>query len=344
MKKNLFKNIVIIAVLGFIFVSCSKKTFNSFNFAFYNVENLFDTIDDPAINDSSFLPSSKVAWNSKRYNHKLENLALVISAIDSGSFPAVFGLSEVENYSVVEDLVNYQKIKKAKYKILHQDSPDERGIDVAMLYNSRKYKPLETKYLKLTFPEDENNSTRDILYSKGLVFGKDTIHIFINHWVSRWGGQEKTEPYRKFTGTFLRNTVDSILHVNPQAKILIAGDLNDNPTDASVAENLNAKLPVLPYVEKTLYNLSAMQFSEGKGTLYYKSWDMFDQIIVSTALLNAENGLKTTSSDQIIFKKEWLLYQPKEGEARPSRTASGNNYFGGFSDHLPVLLQMEFQK
>lgn len=342
--KKLFKISLTVAIVGLLFGSCSKPTFTTFSFAFYNVENLFDTIDDPAINDSSFLPTSQVAWNSKRYAHKLENLALVVSSIDSAHFPTVFGLSEVENIGVLQDLVKNPMLIKANYEILHKDSPDERGIDVAMLYDPANYKPLKTQYLRLTFPEEPDNKTRDILYSKGLVAGKDTIHIFVNHWVSRWGGQEETEPLRMFTGTFIRNVVDSIFNLNPNANILIAGDLNDNPTDPSVAENLNAVLPVLPYSEKTLYNLSAKQFSEGQGTLYYKSWDMFDQIIVSTPLLTGKSGIKTLSPDQKIFKKDWLMFQPKNGEARPNRTASGRNYYGGFSDHLPVLLEMEAQK
>ena len=342
--KTFFKISLPAAILGLLIGACSKPTFTSFSFAFYNVENLFDTIDDPAINDSSFLPTSQVAWNSKRYYHKLENLALVISSIDSAHFPTVFGLSEIENLGVLHDLVNNPMLEKAGYKILHKDSPDERGIDVAMLYDPAKYKPIETKYLRLTFPDEPDNKTRDILYSKGLVAGKDTIHIFVNHWVSRWGGQEQTEPLRKFTGSFLRKVVDSIYSINKNANILIAGDLNDNPTDASVAENLDAIMPASPYKDKMLYNLSAKQFSEGHGTLYYKSWDMFDQIIVSTPLLTGKNGIKTNSPGQYIFKKDWLLYKPKNGEARPSRTASGKNYYGGFSDHLPVFIEMEALK
>jgi len=342
--KNLFIKLFVVAIIGLLFTSCSKPTFTTFSFAFYNVENLFDTIDDPTINDSSFLPTSQVAWNSKRYNHKLENLALVISSIDSANFPTVFGLSEVENLGVLQDLVKNPMVEKANYKILHKDSPDERGIDVAMLYDPAKYKPIETIYLRLTFPDDPNNKTRDILYSKGLVAGKDTIHIFVNHWVSRWGGQEITEPSRMFIGSYIRNVVDSILNINPFANILIAGDLNDNPTDPSVAKNLNAIMPELPYSDKTLYNLSLKQYSEGNGTLYYKSWDMFDQVIVSTSLLTGKSGIKALSPDQKIFKKDWLLFQPKNGEARPNRTASGKNYYGGFSDHLPVILEMEVQK
>jgi len=342
--KNRLQLLSLIVFFGLLIASCSKPTVTPFSFAFYNVENLFDTIDDPAINDSSFLPGSQVAWNSERYFHKLENIALVISSIDSLNFPTVFGLSEVENLGVLQDLVESPMLKRANYQILHRDSPDERGIDVAMLYNPKEYQPIETRYLRLVFPNEENNKTRDILYSKGLVAGKDTIHIFVNHWVSRWGGQEQTAPLRQFTGTFIRNVVDSILSINPLANILIAGDLNDNPTDVSVIYNLKAKMPELPYADKSLFNLSAKQYEEGYGSLYYRKWDMFDQIIVSTPLLTGKNGIKTQSPDQEIFKKDWILFHPKNGEARPNRTASGKNYYGGFSDHLPVMLKMEAVK
>ena len=343
MKKLI--HVLIVTLLTALFSnSCQKPTFAPFSFAFYNVENLFDTIDDPAINDSSFLPNSQVAWNSKRYNHKLENIALVISSIDSAHFPTVFGLCEVENQGVLQELLKNPMVVKSNYEILHQDSPDERGIDVALLYDPAKYKPISTKYLKLTFSDNPENKTRDILYSKGLVLGKDTIHIFVNHWVSRWGGQEETEPYRLFTGTFLRNVVDSIFSLNPKANILIAGDLNDNPTDPSIAENLNTVLPEMPYSDNTLYNLSLKQYLDGNGTLYYKSWDMFDQVIVSGSLLTGSNNIRAISPDQKIFKKDWLLFKPQNGEVRPNRTASGRNYYGGFSDHLPVFIELEVRK
>lgn len=343
MKKN--SHVFLFATIASLFFySCQKPALVPFSFAFYNVENLFDTIDDPAINDSSFLPNSQVAWNSKRYNHKLENLALVISSVDSAHFPTVFGLCEVENLGVLHDLLKNPMIVKSNYEILHQDSPDERGIDVALLYDPSKFKPISTKYLRLLFPNDPENKTRDILYSKGLVLGKDTLHIFVNHWVSRWGGQEETEAYRMFTGTFLRKVVDSIFENDARANILIAGDLNDNPTDPSVSVNLNSVLPETPYEDKMLYNLSLKQFLDGMGTLYYKSWDLFDQIIVSGSLLSGSNSIRATSPDQIIFRKEWLLFKPQNGEARPNRTASGKNYFGGFSDHLPVFIQMEARK
>ncbi len=341
--KKYFSSILIILLAIGLFSSCSKKTTQHFSFAFYNVENLFDTINNPAINDGRYVPDSDLQWDTEKYQHKLDNLAKVMAIVDSSGFPTIFGLSEVENINVLLDLVDHPDIKKAGYQILHKDSPDERGIDVALLYQPKKYIPLETQYIRPVFPSDPTDKTRDILYSKGLVGKNDTIHVFINHWVSRWGGQEKTEPHRIFIASLLRQITDSIFNANPNANILIAGDLNDNPDDKSIANYLEAVKPTENSSPQTLYNLSLVPFKNGKGSLYYKSWDMFDQIIVSSALLNGDNGIKTSSNQQNIIKKDWMLYQPKKGPARPSRTAT-KNYFGGYSDHLPVFIGMHIVK
>lgn len=338
MKKN-YTTILISFALITIMASCTKKTTGTFSFAFYNLENLFDTINDPNINDESYLPDSKIAWNTERYNHKLDNMSLVMRSIDSTGIPAIFGLCEVENIKVVEDLINHSNLKNAGYRIIHKDSPDERGIDVALLYIPGIFNPVNTRYIAPVFPEDPDNSTRDILYSKGVVNNRDTLHVFINHWVSRWGGQEETEPSRIQIARIIKNITDSILNLQPHANIIIAGDLNDNPTDTSIFNILDAREVSDKPHEKTLYNLSLTQFKNGEGSLYYKSWDMFDQIIVSTSMLTGKNGLKVNSPKQIVFKEDWILYQPNKGPARPSRTAAGR-YYGGYSDHLPVMVKI----
>jgi hypothetical protein len=304
------------------------------------VENLFDTINDREKQDDRYLPDSQIPWNTERYEHKLNNLTKVINAIDSVALPSVIGLSEVENVSVINDLVNHPSLASTGYQIIHQECEDERGIDVAMLYHPDQYTPLETNFIELIFPFDPSNRTRDILYSKGLTSRKDTVHIFINHWTSRWGGQEETEPKRRFTAEVLKSITDSIFNTQADANIIIAGDLNDNPDDISIAKDLVAIEPTEPYLDSKLYNLSIKQYKMGKGTLYYKGWDMFDQIIVSTALLNGKNGMLATSRDQQIIKKDWMLYYPEHGEPRPNRTAT-NKYHGGYSDHLPVFLKVE---
>ena len=339
MKRDLLTLIFAIAFILAI-SSCAKKTNSTFSFAFYNVENLFDTIDNADVIDESYLPDSKVAWNTGRYNLKLENISKVMKSIDSTGFPALFGLCEVENIGVVEDLIKHSNLSSAGYKIIHKDSPDERGIDVALLFNPVVYKPTTTSFIKTIFYNDSTVLTRDILYSKGVVNESDTIHVFINHWVSRWGGQEQTEPQRIQIAKTIKHITDSILNAIPNANIIIAGDLNDNPTDTSIYNVLQANEITQPIKDNSLYNLSIKQFKNGGGSLYYNSWDMFDQIIVSTSMLHGKNGLKVISADQIVYMQDWMLYKPKNGEARPSRTASGKNYFGGYSDHLPVMVRV----
>jgi len=331
--------ILSLAVFISLLNSCSQKKEQHISFAFYNVENLFDTIDDPAVSDERYLPDSEIPWNTERYLHKLDNLTKVMSSVDTSGYPTLFGLCEVENISVLNDLVNHPGIKNADYSILHKNSPDERGIDVALLYQADKYTPVTTRFLHLPFPFDSENKTRDILYSKGVFSDKDTLHVFVNHWTSRWGGREETEPYRKFTGETLKRITDSILNAQPQANILIAGDLNDNPSDSSVSIKLDARAVTKPIYNNSLYNLSLNKFNMGEGTLYYKSWDMFDQIIVSGNMLEGRKGIKVETVDQEIIKYDWMLYHPKTGDARPSRTAAGK-YYGGFSDHLPVFIRM----
>ncbi len=340
MKKYIFGILAFVALLTYLVSSCKRDEMKPFSVAFYNVENLFDTIDNPNTRDNDHLPTSKIPWNTKRYEHKLSNLAKVMSAINGHGFPSVFGLSEVENRQVVEDLIHTGKLKEAGYKILHKDSPDERGIDVAMLYQPNIYKPIKTRFIRLQFPSEPENPTRDILYSKGLLYGKDTIHIFINHWVSRYGGQEKTDALRRYTGHFLRLMADSIFNEEPNANILIMGDLNDNPTDKSLVVSLGAREPHQPLASKQLYNLALKPFKAGQGSLYYKGWDLFDQVIVSSAMVGGYNGIKTNSYSEEIFRKSWMLFHPKKGQAVPNRTA-GRHYYGGFSDHLPVIVHMK---
>ena len=342
--KSTFQHTAIIrpALILFVLIalaSCSKKP-SYVGFAFYNVENLFDTIDDPNTNDNSYLPDSDIPWNTERYITKLDHLTRVMSSIDTiAGYPALFGLSEVENFQVLKDLANHPGLRDAKYQIIHRDSPDERGIDVALLYRPSVFTPLTYRFIPVIFPFDTGGKTRDILYAKGVVQDSDTLHIFINHWTSRWGGREETDGKRRFTGALLKQITDSIFGQMPGANILIAGDLNDNPDDHSVVTDLGA-LPVTGNaLPGKLYNLSLAGYREGNGTLFYKSWDMFDQIIVSGNLLNPSGTLHVTSPDQEIIGHDWMLFQPAKGPARPNRTASGS-YYGGYSDHLPVFIRM----
>jgi len=326
---------------AFLLTAChqkGEKPSGDYVMAFYNLENLFDTIDDPAIRDEEFLPDSKTPWNTERYQKKLENMSNVIAAIDSNQHVPVIGLCEVENESVLVDLLNTPQLKDASYSIIHYNSPDERGIDVALIYREQYFRPIQSKPIPVCFPFDRDNKTRDILYVKGLI-AKDTFHLFVNHWTSRWGGRKETDPNRAYIAELLKNLSDSLFRVNKDANIVIMGDLNDNPNDKSVDDILCAKKVRKKIHGEELYNLSYKKFLRGEGSLYWKSWDMFDQIIVSSNLIEDQQLPYASPREQLIFKPEWIMYKTEENEARPNRT-KGKNYYGGYSDHLPVYIRL----
>ena len=306
--------------------------------AFYNVENLFDTINDPTINDEEFLPESKVGWNTEKYTHKLHQTARVIAAMDTLDFPHIIGFAEIENAAVINALSNEAAVKKAGYHVIHFDGNDPRGIEVAMMYRPAYFKPLYAGPVMVS-EAATGKSYRHILFVKGVVATGDTLNLFINHWPSRYGGREETEGARRFVASTLKSVTDSILGIQPNSNILIMGDLNDNPTDTSLVAYLQAKNPANGIGDKGLYNLSLKPYATGEGTLYYQSWDMFDQIIVSANLIKPVKG-KIKAGDQLIVKKDWMLFKGSNGIAKPNRTMSGSKYFGGFSDHLPVMVKL----
>ena len=309
---------------------------------FYNTENLFDTMDDPATADDEFTPTGAKAWTQERYEKKLEDLSRVIAGVVPKGLPALIGLAEVENRRVLEDLIHTGRLKKADYGIVHEESPDRRGIDVALLYDPEKFRYLSHRAIRINFPRD-TTKVRDILYVKGRADG-EMLHIFVNHWKSRSGGIRATEQMRVFTAVVLRRTVDSILNFEPQAKILIMGDLNDEPTNMSVMQILMATDKRKNIGRRDLYNLMYdMHNLHDTGTYSYKGrWLMLDQIILSYPFLLDREGWHTPYTGGHIFSEEWMMYDnPKAGRLVPNRTYGGKNYFGGISDHLPVYCTLE---
>lgn len=307
---------------------------------FYNLENLFDIYEDPAINDAEWLPDSKLGWTEERYNKKLDNLTQVLTALDESYLPGIIGVCEVENRGVLKDLTRHKKLRRANYKIVHHNSPDERGIDNALLYASFEFKVLEDRAVPVMFPDDPDDRTRDILYVKGVFkeAKQDTVFIFVNHWPSRWGGQEKSEPARIRAAEVTRGIVDSIYRHHETANIILMGDFNDEPENNSLSEVLNA-VPVAKEPEDNqLYNLMFPMLKRGEGTLFYRDWDVFDQIIVSGSLLNKKDGFHLADTQGKAFKADWMLFEDKNGNKRPNRTAGRSSYYGGYSDHLPVYI------
>ena len=314
---------------------------------FYNVENLFDTFDDSLKNDEDFLPESNHFWNNHKYYTKLNHIYKVITAVGGWNPPAIIGLCEIENRKVIDDLINNTPLVKHEYQVIHKESPDRRGIDVGFLYRQDLFKPISNSFIPINFPNNPENKTRDILYVKGITNKLDTLHIFINHWPSRWGGQLESEDRRLFVASVLRSKVDSIFNQNTNSNIIITGDFNDYPNNKSIIKVLSANQNFDVIKPNSLYNLSAYLYkTKNIGTHKYQGeWDVLDQFIVSGNLLNSENNMYTSKTDVHILNKDFLL-EPDDSYYgfKPNRTYIGYKYNGGFSDHLPTYLILNFNK
>jgi len=311
---------------------------------FYNVENLFDTYDDSLTNDNEFLPDQGKYWNYNRYQEKLQHIATTIVAIGGWNAPEIIGLCEIENRKVLEDLCKKTGLVNLDYNIIHQESKDSRGIDVALLYRKQSFKPLGYNAIRVIFEFSPGSTTRDILHVYGLTNNKDTLHIFVNHWPSRWGGQLDSERNRMEAARTLRKEVDSIFNQNPNSKIVIMGDLNDYSNNKSLTDVLKANRTFDNINNNQLYNLSAFieQTSEVGSHKHEGVWGILDQIIVSGALLNAKSGLSAKKENTYIFNADFLLTDDENFTGKINfRTYSGYKYLGGYSDHLPVFFDLD---
>lgn len=328
MKAALFMLVLCFFCLG----SAIAQKVDCFTIVSYNTENLFDTIKAKGKNDTDFTPGGKKKWNSYKYFNKLSNLAKVISGIDSCGCPEIVGLVEVENRKVVEDLIVTDSLKKCKYSIVHFEGNDPRGIENALLSRSEFMKIEDQKFFPVRFGDIQSQAMRDILYVKGIA-GKDTLHFFVNHWKSRIGGTEKTQAKRMNDAICLKMKTDSLLSKNKKAKIIIMGDFNDNPADSSLLNVLNAyphPPPIAVYLVNPFYSIS----EAGKGSYkFLDQWDLFDQIIISSGLQEASEGLIYKEGSASIFNPEWLYYHDKKtGTKKPDNK---------FSDHFPVYVVIE---
>ena len=340
--KNLLKSILItIFTLGIIININAQKKYTAVVIGFYNLENLFDTIDQPNVQDEEFTPEGPKLWNSEKYWLKQKHMARVISEIGTEVNPdgaAILGISEVENENVIKDLVNQPVLKNRNYHYIHYDSPDRRGVDVAMLYNPKYFKPYKSSSHRLYIKELADYSTRDQLLVDGVLAGGDTIHIIVNHWPSRYGGEKRSRWLRNAAADLSRHIADSILSENPNARIIMMGDLNDDPVNKSVTAHFKAVGKRNKLKNADFFNPMWEFYKKGMGSLaYHDSWNMFDQIIISKSLLgNDYSHYKFLKAK--IFRKPYLLN--KEGRYRgyPRRTFVGNTWQGGYSDHLPVYI------
>ncbi len=262
--------------------------------AHYNVENLFDTINDPKIDDEEFLPASKKEWSSVRYAAKLDKLAQMISSMNNGKGPDLLGLCEVENRTVLNDLVKQKQLKKSSYQIVHFDSPDGRGIDVAFLYRKKSLKKVTASSHRVSDPAQANWNTRDVLLVSGLLTNGQRAHFMVNHWPSRLGGQEKSEPKRKLAAAVVKALSDSIRKADPTSAIFVLGDLNDSPVDKSLLEVLATD--TTPTQGGALYNPFYALAARGEGSIVYqKNYQLIDHIVISTNTLTANANTLTIS-------------------------------------------------
>jgi len=335
MKKYIWLSVILLGILN----SCNsvKRTLNrEYTVLSYNVENLFDTVNDPKIPDEEFLPESEKKWDEKVYQKKQSDLVKVISEANANELPEIVGLIEVENLDVLKDLVNTGPLKD-RYNIIHEESPDYRGIDVALIYRRDAFKEISHEVLPVVFPEEPNFKTRDILYVTGKVRRK-TIHVFVNHWPSRIGGDEKTEPKRVQAANVLRSKIDQILAADSKARIIVMGDMNDEPVNKSLKETLKAGTPDS---DSELVNLMFPDDLTGLGTYFYSgSWNMLDNLVVSKSVIDGKS-MKVENRKGNIFKKDWMIYTNKNGDQTPNRTYVGNKYVGGVSDHFPVYFKLK---
>lgn len=310
--------------------------------AFYNLENLFDTTNDSLVYDDDRTPLGKDRWTQQRYSKKVASMARVLSDIGrntTATTPDLIGLCEVEKRRVLEDLTLSPFLQCHSYGIVHFDSPDERGIDVALLYKQTAFSPTSFKShrLLLADPDGERDYTRDQLVVGGLLDG-EALFIIVNHWPSRSGGQARSEPYRLAAAAQNRLIIDSLRKREPDAKIIIMGDLNDNPTDRSLKKIMKTQADPGSLQEGDIYNPMEMLYKRGAGSLAYRdAWSLFDQILLSANIVNrSQSGYRLWKAG--IYNPSYLTTRNGQYGGYPFRTYSGGRYTGGFSDHFPVYL------
>lgn len=334
---------LLIPVVTFLAVSCKAQEGDRAGLLFYNVENLMDTIDNPVKLDDEFTPTSEKQWNTDRYYTKLDRIGQVV--VSAGvQLPAVIGLCEIENRDVLEDLVAQKDMLPGNYGIVQFDSPDERGIDCALLYSKDQFTVKDAYTIPVYLPADNGGSTRDILYVNG-VFNqgskKEVVHMFVNHWPSRSEGEEITRSRRAIAAGVLKKHVDSLnaLYIDPA--IVIMGDFNDTPFDESVLITLGALAQSANYPDESLVNLVHEFQKNNEGSYNFKgNWQTLDQLIVSEGMLTDAGSFRIDQRKVKFVKNDFQLYHSDKYGDSPNRTYGGPKYYGGYSDHLPVYMEL----
>lgn len=336
---HFYPSLLIISLV--IMISSNTKAQKTYYpIAFYNVENLFDTIRNTTKEDADFTPQGKYQWTKNKYDNKIRNISKVIADLGQDrnkSGAIIIGLAEVENKTVIKDIIKQKKLSSANYQILHSESPDVRGIDVALIYNPHYFKITSHKTYPYTLPGRNNIKTRDILVISGKL-ADEPVSILVNHWSSR--REENTAPLRQRAAAICKHIADSIYKENKKAKIIIMGDLNDNPSDISTRIVLNAKKNKAEVQQGGLYNTMWSLYDKGLGSIQHKgTWNLYDQIIISQSLLN-HNPSELKFEYAKIFTKKYLFQKTEQGKTYPLRTFSGKKFINGYSDHLPTIIYL----
>lgn len=312
--------------------------------AFYNLENLFDLKDDIGVRDTEFTPEGSKHWVKEKYDHKLNNIATVLTSVAkkyAPQGPALIGVSEIENRAVLEDLVNTDLMKPRNYGIVHYDSPDKRGIDVALLYRKDVFEVMRSEAHPVTglfYDDGDTVFTRDVLVVSGKLNG-ELVHVLVNHWPSRRGGEKASRPRRNYVASICRHVIDDLELENPDAKILLMGDLNDDPTNVSVRKHLKAVPSKKAVGAENMFNPYEKLYKKGIGTTAWRdAWSLFDQIIISPGLLKRNAGDGYYFLKGSIYNESWLKQSKGNWAGYPYRTFVGDKFTGGYSDHFPVYI------
>ena len=335
--------LIVIALLFANYKSFGQEDLKKYKIAciaFYNVENLFDTINDPNFNDDDFTLEGSYVWTGERYWKKISDMSDVISKIGdeyTSGGPVIIGIAEIENEDVLLDLTNSKELKASNYGVVHYDCQYNRGVDVGFLYRKDYFKVTDSKTFVLIMPTEPEYRTRDILLVNGELDG-EKIHILVNHWPSRRGGEKRSAPNRIAAAQLCRTIVDSLYKTEANAKIFIMGDFNDDPTDESIAKHLGAVGDSSKVADGGLFVPQYSLFKKGIGSLAYRdSWNLFDQIIVSKPLLGEDKSTYKYSLAK-IFNRKFIIQKEGQYAGYPLRTYVGETYQGGYADHFPSYI------
>ncbi len=355
MKHRLYTILFLLSLSFGLYAQDGEKGKRNYVIGFYNLENLFDTYDDPAKNDEEFLPEGKNKWTEAKYNKKLHNMATVIRTMAdaNGRYHTILGVSEIENRLVLEDLVSQPEIAEANYQIVHYDGPDRRGVDVALLYKPEQFTYIDSESIPFTFEgsaiefamnreQQKKFRTRDILMVHGTIDGEH-FAFYVAHLPSRIGG--KGGDLRSRGGEIIYNHALGMMEKYPGIKIAVMGDMNDNPTDDSMAVYLHGKENPQEVGKTDFYSPFLSMYKQGFGSLAYQGeWSIYDLILINENLLNApEGGLKIRTADKkghygVVFRRPFMVTQKGQYKGYPFRTFSNGSFIGGYSDHFPTYI------